>query len=414
MLIQRDTYIQKIQSAFELQPIVVLIGARQVGKTSIMQSLKIEAPKLTLDGQDSSVAEIFQKYSDIETYLKLNLNADLNGYLIIDEFQFISGVSTMMKLLTDHNPQLKILCSGSSSLDILQKVEESLSGRTAIIEVFSLSFEEYLKFCDINLYNKYLQYDENVSDIVVDKAIAQKINKYVVFGGLPRTALTSDLSKKVDLLDGIYKTYLLKDVRNYVKNEDVIGYNKLLRLISTQIGNIININELATTSGLPYKKCEEYLYLLEQMYIIKLVEPYFTNKRKTITKMKKVYFNDLGLRNVIYKSFNPLESRADNGALYENFIFLELCRIVPESATINYYRTLDGSEVDFVISTMFEKISIEVKYKQINKPISVRNLTIFNELEGVQKSYLINQNFNCLNDSLKYLQGYLTGKIKLK
>ena len=152
-MIARERYEKKIAEAFTLLPIVVLIGARQVGKTSIMKMFPKEVFRnhLFLNGQDVEVAERFQRLSVLEQYLKVYLNEDLDGLLLIDEFQFINGISTMLKLLTDKYDKLKILCSGSSSLDILQHIEESLAGRVRVIEVLSLSFSEYLLFKDERL-----------------------------------------------------------------------------------------------------------------------------------------------------------------------------------------------------------------------------------------------------------------------
>ena len=153
-MIRREKYEKKITDAFKLLPIAVLIGARQVGKTSIMKMYPTECFRNTLflNGQDAEVAERFQKLSTIEQYLRVYLNEDMDGMLMIDEFQFISGISTMLKLLTDKHERLKILCSGSSSLDILRNVEESLAGRVRVIEVLSLSFSEYLLFRDEKLF----------------------------------------------------------------------------------------------------------------------------------------------------------------------------------------------------------------------------------------------------------------------
>ena len=121
MIHQRNFYTEKIYKALNLLPIVVLIGARQVGKTTILQNLDLNGEKLFLNGQNPEINEIFQKYSTLEAYLKINMNSDLNGFLLIDEFQYIHGISTMLKLLADNCNNLKILCTGSSSLDILQE-----------------------------------------------------------------------------------------------------------------------------------------------------------------------------------------------------------------------------------------------------------------------------------------------------
>lgn len=394
MYFPRNDYIKKIYSAFQSLPIVVLIGSRQVGKTTIMENLQLEGDKLMFNGQDPEIAELFQKYSILKDYLKVNLNEAIKGYLLIDEFQFIPGISTMLKLLVDQNKDLKILCTGSSSLDILQNVEESLAGRVRIIEVYSLSFEEYLMFSDSELHKRFLKYHIDTPLEVYDKQIPIKLNEYLLYGGLPRTALQKQAEEKIEILDDIYRTYLLRDVRSYVRNEDTVGFNKMLRLLAAQIGNMVNINELSITSGLSYKKCAEYLSLLEQMFIIRLLEPFQTNKRKVVTKMQKVYFTDIGLRNLIYGSFNQMNIRTDGGNILENFVFLELKRKLGKTGSMSYYRTHDGVEVDFVMNNYKEHIAVEVKSKELTKPIFMRNMESLRKDHAIQRNYIVNNKIN--------------------
>lgn len=411
-MIQRRTYEQRITDAYRLVPIVVLIGARQVGKTSIMKMYPKEQFRniLFLNGQDAEIAELFQKFSSIEQYLRIYLNEDVEGLLLIDEFQFINGVSTILKLLTDKYEGLKILCSGSSSLDILQKIEESLAGRVRIIEVLSLSFSEFLLFQDKQLYMQHQQ-TTDYGDEALTAKIQTAYQEYLIYGGLPRTALTNNPEEKSEVLNDIYQTYLMNDVRRYISNEHFVGFNKLLRLLATQIGNLVNINELSRESGLPYGECEEYIYLLQKMYIIKLVEPYFTNKRKVIGKMKKVYFCDLGLRNIIYNSFSAMPYRTDNGAIFENEILLELYRQRKASEIINFYRTQNGTEVDFVLSGPNRKSSIECKFKRFEKPISIASLNNFSEEEGIGNRYVVNINLFDCNGKIQYIPGIFSDRL---
>ena len=384
VMIARDSYKEKIQSAFRLVPIVVLIGARQVGKTSIMKAYR---NVLFLNGQDVEVAARFQQFSTIEQYLKIYLNTELNGLLLLDEFQFIQGVSTMLKLLTDKYDNLRILCSGSSSLDILQNIEESLAGRVRVIEVLSLSFSEYLLFKDEKLWRLQQELKDGNDDALV-APLQQVYEEYLIYGGLPRTALTENPQEKVELLNDIYQTYLLNDVRHYIANEYFVSFNKLLRLLAMQIGNLVNVNDLSRESGLPYARCEEYIYLLQKMYIIKLIEPYFTNKRKVIGKMNKVYFCDLGLRNIIYNSFNEIAFRTDNGALFENYVLLELWRNRQASDTIYFYRTQSGTEVDFVLDGPMRKLAVECKFKRLQNPVSIPSLVNFADDEKIKLRYI--------------------------
>ena len=411
-MIERKNYENKITEAFKFLPIAVLIGARQVGKTSIMRMYPTTAFRNTLflNGQDAEVAARFQKLSTIEQYLRIYLNDDLDGLLMIDEFQFIEGISTMMKLLTDQHDKLKILCSGSSSLDILQSVEESLAGRVRIIEVLSLSFSEYLLFRDEQLFRLQQTLDD-VGDETLAAGLQVAYQDYLVYGGLPRTALTQRPEEKAEMLNDIYQTYLLNDVRHYVANEHFVGFNKLLRLLAAQIGNLVNINELSRESGLPYGDCEAYVNLLQKMYVIKLIEPFFTNRRKVIGKMKKVYFCDLGLRNIIYGSFNEMPFRTDNGAIFENEILLELWRKRKADETISFYRTQNGTEVDFVMQGAQRKLAVECKYKRFDNPVSIAALNSFCNEEGIQHRFVANINAGFSHNGARFVPGIVADRM---
>lgn len=410
MLVYRNSYIDKIDNAFRYTSIAVLIGARQVGKTSIMKCYVENKPHLLLNGQDAEMAALFTKLSSIEQYLAIHLNAELKGLLLIDEFQYIEGVSTMLKLLTDKYSELKILCSGSSSLDILQQVEESLAGRVRVIEVLSLSFSEFLLFKDKKL-NQMQQRIDIQSSNALTAPVEAKLDEYLTYGGLPRVVLADSPADKVELLNDIYQTYLLRDVRMYIANEHFVGFNKLLRLLSMQIGNLVNINDLSKECGLSYKKCEEYIYLLQQMYIIRMIEPFYSNKRKSVSKMNKVYFYDIGLRNMIYNSFNEMDFRVDNGAIFENYVLLELWRKRRAAGTVQFFRTQSGTEVDFVAIQEDDVKVVECKYKRIEKAVSVPNMANFAKEEGFKKQFLVNISLCETNKDVAYIPGIFVDRI---
>lgn len=410
-MISRSRYIQKIKRGFENNPIVVLIGARQVGKTSLMQMYSQSHKSFWINGENPETAQLFQRLSDVERYLKINISSTLSGFLIIDEFQYIENVSVILKLLVDKYSDLKILCSGSSSLDILQHVKESLAGRIRVIPVYSLSFEEFVKFNDSSLYEKFKQLDilDNVSLFLPE--IELLLKDYLTYGGLPKVALTSDTKEKEELLNDIYQTYLLRDVRQFVRNKDFVGFNKLIKVLSSQNGGLLNINELANTVQLRYRACEEYIQLLEQMYIIQLVPPYTTNKRAEITKMNKIYFSDIGLRNVIYNSFNDIDIRNDNGSLFENFVYLEIVKAMRKD-NMFFYRTKDGTEIDFVVVDNRQNIiPVEIKYKRYNKPVKFRGLTEFSNKNSIQNAYVVNLSLNDIKGMPKFIQPYFVSGI---
>jgi predicted AAA+ superfamily ATPase len=413
VIINREKYLSKINTSIERSPITVLIGARQVGKTSLLKSVKPHLTTLTLDGQITDTQNLFANTNTLISFLEIKLNKTLKGLLIIDEFQMINKISSVLKILADSYNDLKILCSGSSSLDIIQQVEESLAGRIRMIYVNSLSFSENILFISNDLYKEYQKYSIDTDTSVISPKIQQILNEQLIYGGMPRVSLIDKPDEKIQVLFDIYQTYILRDVKSYVRNQDSVGFNKLLTALALQTANIVNVNELSRTSGLSYNKCIEYIYLLEQMFIIKLIEPYETNRRKAITKMKKVFFLDIGIRNIIIKNFNNLELRSDTGALFENFVFLELLKKTKNYYTINYFRTRDGAEVDFVINNMKQKISIEVKYKSLNKPVFYKALRNFNLAENISQSFVINLQLNTQHNNIYYLPAYLLDKINI-
>jgi uncharacterized protein len=414
MIIPRPDYLEKINNALNFVPIVVLNGARQVGKTTLMRSLNPAGKQLFLNGQNPEIAELFSRYSILTAFLKTELDSNLQGTLFIDEFQFIPDVSTMLKLLSDENSGLKIICSGSSSLDIVGKVSESLAGRVRIIPVYSLSFKEYVRFYEEELYEKLLSYKLTDPVEIHDKRIAGLMDDYLLSGGLPKIALAQKLSDKIELLDDIYRTYLLKDIRNYIRNEDFVGFNKLLKLLALQDGNLVNINSLSKETLLSYKKAEDFVQILEQMFIIRLVPPFVSNKRKEITRMKKLYFTDIGLRNVILNDFRDLQLRQDKGALFENFVFLELAKEVSKVENIFFFRTKDGLEIDFLVNTYRKIIPFEVKYQTINRPTSVPSLKRFYQIEPYQKAFLVNPGYYSTEDKIDFLPGYMLSKVRME
>ncbi len=404
-MIERKYYQDKIVSGFKHNPIVALIGARQVGKTSLMELYVKDKKYLWLFGQNPETAQLFQNFTTLEHYIKINSDENLDTLLVIDEFQYIDNISLQLKLLVDKYKKLKILCSGSSSIDIMKKVEESLAGRIRLISVNSLNFHEYIKFKNEELFNKVtkLSIDDNSDILFPDLKVLLK--EYLTYGGLPKVALADDYEEKKELLNDIYQTYLLKDVRQYINNVDFIAFNKLLRLLSSQIANLVNINDISNTIQFSYRKCEQYINILEQMFIIHLVTPYYGNYRKEITKMKKIFFCDIGLRNIIYNSFNNIDIRVDNGAIFENYIYLQLLKSNKQN-DIHFYRTKDKTEIDFILNKNNKITAIEAKFKNYKKHKKIRILSEFGQKSNLQISYIVNKDLIQNIDNQYYIQPY--------
>lgn len=409
-MILREYYLTQITKGLENNPIVILIGARQVGKTTLMEMFVQGKKHLWLNGQNPEIARLFENFSTIERYLQVNMNPKIEGLLIIDEFQFINKISLYLKLLVDKYRKLQIICSGSSSLGVLQKLEESLAGRVRIINVYSLGFQEFIKFQNTELWHKFSNTNYKDDFHLLIPQIRQLFEEYILYGGLPKVALEFNYNEKVELLNDIYQTYLMRDVKQFIRNEDFVSMNKLLKILSSQIGSMLNINELSNTVQLSYRKCEEFIDILEQMFIIHKVSPYTTNVRKGITKMKKLFFCDCGLRNIVYNSFNDINIRTDNGQLFENYVYLQLLRN-QKPRNILYYRTKDNTEIDFILSMPNGAIiPIEVKFKNYNKHKKIRAISEFQKQNDIRNSYIINKNLVQKKDNQCYIQPYnLTG-----
>lgn len=352
------TMLAHIKKSLFDRDILVLTGARQTGKTSMMHLVyrhlikeKKVNPKniFFFDLEDIQVLEIIQKYpfSKFANYIKTESKNKDKKFVFIDEIQHLENPSSFLKVIHDHYPNIKLIVSGSSSLALKRKFKDSLTGRKHIFIVNPLSFKEYLLFKS-------------------KKRHCKEFEEFAVWGGYPEIALISDFDKKADKLREIYSSYVKKDVKDLMNIENVTGFNKLVNLLAHQIGNLMNIDELANSSGLARDTVSKYLLILENTFVIDLVEPYFTNKRKEVTKMPKIYFRDIGLRNIIIRNLASIESRNDKGSIVENVIFNELFRVKQESVEIKFWRTQSKTEVDFVLEER-KILPMEVKYQSFKK-----------------------------------------------
>jgi len=370
--------------------VIVITGMRQVGKTSLIRllldSLPADSQYFYFDLEEMNILEICNKGPDsFVAYLTL-LGANFSRRVVvaIDEIQYLENPSNLLKLLHDHHPNIKLLVSGSSSLEIRSKFSDSLAGRKALFELDTLSFLEFLRFRD----GQALQVKENCGSLF--STVAQGLNEYaelatgiltphvmdyLTWGGFPGVTLHPQAEQKLSLLRDIHSSYIRKDIKDIANIEDIMGYNRLLQLLAGQCGNLVNINELSGTVGLSINTVKKYLFLLEQTYVMSLLRPWHTNQRKELTKMPKVYFNDIGLRNIARGMMAP--STAVDGAQIENFVFSELKKQFIPNETLFFWRTTGGAEVDFVAIENGTPLPIEVKEGVLKRPSVSRSLRSF-------------------------------------
>ena len=402
----------KIAEWLESDHILLITGSRQVGKTSqlfllIQQLVGKGFPKQHIhyfDLEDFDLLEICNLGPKRFVQYLRNLGEDFAGrcYVFIDEIQYLDDPTNFLKLLHDRYKNIKIICSGSSTLEIQRKFKDSLVGRKLVFELFPLSFEEYLLFKQqetlLNIVKKYnlidLMKGREIEDLlpIFAKELEHYFDEYIRFGGYPAGVLEQNYERKIILLNEIYQTYVRKDINQLFTIENVAAFNNLLRLLGLQIGQLVNLKELATSTASSWRTIENYLFILENTFIIKKVLPFFSNKRKEVIKMPKIFFHDTGLRNQLIKNTNSLAHRNDAGSLVENFVFGQLYRNLGVHEELKFWRTQNKNEVDFVIESQ-DIIPIEVKYKVSQSPQIPQGIRFFIQQYHCKIAFVVTKNF---------------------
>jgi len=286
--------------------ISLIIGPRQAGKTFLMFLLKDYLEKkgkktlfLSLDFEADK--KFFVSQNALIRKIELELGKE-KGYVFIDEIQRKENAGLFLKGIYDMNLPYKFIASGSGSVELKEKVHESLVGRKRIFELNTVSFEEF-----INFKTNY-RYKEKLADFfrIEKEKIFEFLTEYLNFGGYPRVILEEKLSEKTKIIDEIFHSYLEKDISYLLKVVKTEAFSSLIKILASQVGNLINYSEIASTLGISLQTLKNYLWYLEKTFIIKKLTPYFRNKRKEITKSPLIYFYDLGLRNYTNCIFKPL------------------------------------------------------------------------------------------------------------
>jgi predicted AAA+ superfamily ATPase len=381
--------LKSISPFLKEENIILLTGPRQSGKTSLLYLLikslqkKVNPSQIVFfDLENVLTLDTLNKLKDFDDFVQILKAKDVDFnqrlYIFIDEVQYLNYPSSFLKYLHDHyKPKLKFIVSGSSSLEIKKKFRERLTGRIYQFNLFPLSFKEFLFFKNEK------------------KPTRELFEEFVLFGGYPAISLKSDLTVKQKELSEIYSLYVKRDIKDFGNIEDITGFNKLVKLTANQIGNLINEVELANSSQLSRQTVRKYLFLLENTFVLKLIPPFFTNKRKELVKMPKVYFVDSGLRNAVLENYPLLSTMPDFPHLIENAIGIELIRKVSlEGGKIHFWRTQTKQEVDFIYLNQKEITPLEVKYANFKKPIIPKGLKAFINQYQPKLAFIITKNFD--------------------
>jgi uncharacterized protein len=377
----------------------LIVGPRQAGKTTLMLLLRDYLEKkgeksVLLNLDIESDAGFFSSQEELLSKIRLELGTE-KGFVFIDEIQRKENAGLFLKGIYDMGLPYKFIISGSGSIELKEKIHESLAGRKRVFELSTVSFREFVDFrTNYNYSNRIGEF----YNIETQKTHAL-LNEYLHFGGYPRIVTVDSVEEKRKEMEEIYRSYIEKDISLLLKIQKTEKISELARLMASQIGRLVNHYEISNTLNIATETLKKYLWYLEKTFIINRINPFFKNVRKEITKAPIYYFYDIGLKNYSSGAFTATADLLDRGFLFQNFIYNILRDIYPYGMfSIKFWRTLDKAEVDFILSSGDNHVPIEVKYKYMRSPEIDRSFRSFIKKYNPQKAIIINLDYK---DSVK-------------
>lgn len=378
-MIKRSIF-SELKDHLDKKEITLIVGPRQAGKTTVMNFLK---DYLELQGKKSlflnlDIEEDMKFFVSQEALLKkvsIELGNNTRGYVFIDEIQRKENCGIFLKGIYDMDIPHKLIVSGSGSVELKGNVHESLAGRKRLFELNTLSFDEFVN------YKTDYKYESNLAEFYAleqNKTLGFLMD-YLNFGGYPRVVLAATLEEKKKEIAELYQSYLVKDISYLLGVQKTDDFTSLIKLIASQAGKLANISEISVTLALSVETVKNYLWYLENTFVISKITPYFTNVRKELTKSPTFYFYDLGMRNYALGTFGTVDKlSSDIGFLFQNFVHnILIDKHKYTSSKVHFWRTKDRAEVDFVVNIGSALIPIEVKYSTIRDKEIGRSLHSF-------------------------------------
>lgn len=332
----------KINSKLDSGKAIIVIGPRQVGKTTLIDSVLASKNFLLLNGDDPLTRSLL---TNPNTEQIKSILGTFN-YVFIDEAQRIEGIGLTMKIITDKFKDVQLFVSGSSAFDLSNKINEPLTGRKWEYQMFPISWEEYEN------HHGYLLAEQNLEN-------------RLLYGFYPD--VLNHAGEEVEVLSNLVNSYLYKDILAFADIRKPEVLDKLVQALALQIGNEVNYSELSQTVNVDKNTIVKYIDILEKGYIIFRLNSFSRNLRNEIKTNKKIYFYDNGVRNMVIGNFNSIEIRTDKGALWENFLISERIKQIKYKDSLArpyFWRTKQQQEVDFVEEVAGKIFGFEFKWRK--------------------------------------------------
>ena len=339
-MIKRDLF-TIINEKFNKGKAIVLLGPRQVGKTTLINTCLLGKEFLFLNGDDPEIRNLLVNAG----VSKLSLILGKHKIVFIDEAQRIEDIGLIAKMIIDQFKDIQLLISGSSALEINQSTQEPLTGRKFEYQLFPISWEEF---------ENHVGYIES----------SAQLEERIIYGMYPD--VLNQRSEAREILKQLTSSYLYKDVLSLtgIKKPELL--DKLLKALALQIGSAVSYNELSNMLQIDKATVAKYIDLLEKAFIVFRLNSFSRNQRNEIKNNRKIYFYDNGIRNMIINNLNPLDLRTDKGALWENFLIAERLKLQRYNHLYinNYFwRTVQKQEIDFIEETNGNLTAYEFKWK---------------------------------------------------
>jgi uncharacterized protein len=389
----RRSILSALEEHLYAQEMTLLVGPRQVGKTTLIQMLLrgVEEKGHRTIFFNLDVEEDMHWFGSQRLFLDrlefLVGKSEKIVYVAIDEIQRKQDAGRFMKGLYDMGLPYKFILSGSGSLELKEQIAESMMGRKREFFIAPVSFAEFVDFRTDYAYSGRLsQYGQ-----MEPGRLAGHLTEYLNYGGYPRVILAQGQEEKRQVMREIYTSYVDRDISGLLRLVRPDAFRQMLAMLASQSGQLLNLTTLSSQLGISTPTLKNYLYYAEKTYSIALAQPFFRNAQKEIIKAATPYFIDLGLRNLVLNRWGSLSDAHDFGFVFQNLVFHILCQRYPNTP-LRFWRTTDKAEVDFVVEDDAHGglFPVEVKYRCLSRPEITRSLRGFIEKYNPKEVWIVN------------------------